>query len=314
MSPQTAREAPPRLRPFLKWAGGKRQLLHELHRFVPPRFEAYHEPFLGSGAVFFDLWRRGAVTECRCRLADINPDLIGCYSALAADVKAVIAELSRLATRHATSGAELYYRVRDTLFNPRRMARSLVETPDHGLYPADLAAMFIYLNRTGYNGLFRLNARGEFNVPAGRYASPRICDEATLHAVAGVLGDPRVEIVHAPYTSVVTAARPGDFIYLDPPYAPLSPTARFTSYTMASFSDGDQKDLHKMVLDLAARGCFVVLSNSTAPLVAALYDTPAARRAGLRAYRVAARRAINSHGGRRGEVEEFIISNVAPRR
>lgn len=299
-----------RVRPFLKWAGGKRQLLRELRRFVPRRFGAYHEPFLGSGAVFFDLWRRGLLDRRSCRLTDINADLVGCYQALARNVDDVVRELDVLARAHARQPSDAYYRVRDELFNPRRRALSAAD--DRREYPADLAAMLIYLNRTGYNGLFRLNARGDFNVPIGRYPRPRVCDESTLRAVAAVLSAPLVNVEHASFTGIGDAARAGDLVYLDPPYAPLSPTARFTAYTAGSFSDDDQRKLRQIVFDLARRGCHVVVSNSTAPLVSALYDTRAARAAGIRAHRVPAKRAINSNASKRGDVEEYIISNVEP--
>jgi DNA adenine methylase len=303
-------ESPARVRPFLKWAGGKRQLLGHLRRFVPSGFQAYHEPFLGSGAVFFDLWRRGALAGHPCGLTDINSDLVGCYLALAREVEEVVRQLRFLATNHAESGSAAYYRVRDLLFNPRRQLR--LAAGEEGPYPPDLAAMFIYLNRTGFNGLFRLNGRGEFNVPIGRYANPRICDEATLRSVAAVLGSPSISVHHDSFASLESRAAAGDLIYLDPPYAPLSPTARFTSYTMAAFSDDDQQLLQQIVVRLAAKGCHVVLSNSTAPIVTRLYHTREARRAGLRAHRVTARRAINSIAARRGVVEEYVISNVPP--
>lgn len=300
-----------RVRPFLKWAGGKRQLLQELRRFIPSQFNAYHEPFLGSGAVFFDLWHRGALTSRFCNLTDINADLVGCYRALAGDPDGVIRELSALAASHARAGRTAYYRVRDDLFNPRR--RQLSETQREVCYPPDMAAMFIYLNRTGYNGLFRLNARGDFNVPMGRYENPRVCDEPTLRAVAEVLNQASVSVRHDSFASLSRRAEAGDLVYLDPPYAPLSATARFTSYTGDGFSDEDQARLQQLVLDLANRGCQIVLSNSTAPIVTGLYTTRQARSAGLRAHRVAARRAINSNAARRGDVEEYVISNVAPR-
>jgi DNA adenine methylase len=196
------------------------------------------------------------------------------------------------------------------MFNPRRR-----QMPGRALayaYPPDLAAMFIYLNRTGYNGLFRQNARGDFNVPAGRYPNPTICDERTLRSVASVLSSPRVRLGHERFGAVREAAAPGDFVYFDPPYAPLSATARFTSYTAAAFTEERQRELQDIVLDLARRGCHVVVSNSTAPLVTDLYDTAQARASGLRVHRVSARRAINSNAGRRGSVQEYIISNVAP--
>jgi DNA adenine methylase len=303
-------ESPTRIRPFLKWAGGKRQLLPELRRFVPRRFGAYHEPFLGSGAMFFDLWHRGALAEIPCRLTDSNRDLVGCYRALAEDVQDVVRELRALATDHSSRGADAYYRIRNEEFNPRRRELSW---RDVGIaYPPKLAAMFIYLNRTGYNGLFRLNSRGDFNVPAGRYARPRICDESTLEAAAAVLRCPSVELRHDSFESVATTAGPGDFVYLDPPYAPLSATANFTSYTSEDFDEDAQRRLQAIVIALAARGCSVTVSNSTAPLIADLYESTEAREVGLRTVRVAARRAINSKAGSRNGVEEFIISNVRP--
>lgn len=299
-----------RVRPFLKWAGGKRQLLETLGRFIPAKFVTYHEPFLGSGALFFDLCRRQCLDGHACRLTDLNADLIGCYCAIVRNVHGVVRQLRRLAAAHAVDGAATYYRVRDELFNPRRRQR--IETDDPRSYPADLAAMFIYLNRTGYNGLYRLNARGDFNVPAGRYSRPRVCDEDTLQSVAGVLRCPLVDLRIASFHALADAVQPGDLVYLDPPYAPMTRTARFTSYTPGAFSDDDQHALRDVVLHLARRGCHVVLSNSTAPLVTELYDSKEVRRAGLRAHRVPARRAINSKGANRGVVEEYIVSNVDP--
>jgi DNA adenine methylase len=296
------------LRPFLKWAGGKRQLLPQLRRFVPKEFGSYHEPFVGSGAVFFDLWDRGKLDSRGARLVDTNADLIGCYKAVVRDVEAVIRHLRRLAMAHAESGSEHYYRVRDELFNPTRRAREIVEE-----YPADLAAVFIYLNRTGFNGLYRLNAGGAFNVPAGRYANPQICDADNLRQVAHALGAPGILLVHGGFESVSTAARPHDFVYFDPPYAPLSMTARFTNYTADGFSADDQRRLRDVACELAHRGCAVVVSNSTAPIIKQLYERdPQALRAGFRAYRVPAKRAINSDASRRGAVMEYIVSNVQP--
>jgi DNA adenine methylase len=311
MDPAATVAPHPALRPFLKWAGGKRQLLAELRRFVPAAFGAYHEPFLGSGAMFFDLWRRGRIADRRCTLTDINADLVGCYTALARDVDGVVRELRVLRERHEAGGADHYYRIRDELFNPKRRSRQAAGLAS---YPVDIAAMFIYLNRTGYNGLFRLNSRGDFNVPMGRYANPGICDETTLRAVSDVLKRRSVRVRHDSFAAVEHAVQPGDFIYLDPPYVPLTETARFTSYTPTVFSDADQRRLRAVVLQLARGGCHVVLSNSSAPLVRDLYETPDTRRAGLCVHRVSARRAINSNGGKRGQIDEYIISNVEPSR
>jgi DNA adenine methylase len=309
MPPSLVAESLPAVRPFLKWAGGKRQLLRELRRFVPPAIGAYHEPFLGSAALFFDLWKTGTVRGIPCYLGDANADLIGVYRAVAHDTESVIAELRKLSSLHAQEGAAAYYEVRDRRFNPQRRARA----GGGKVYSPELAAMFIYLNRTGYNGLFRLNSSGDFNVPAGRYANPKICDENTLRSVAAVLGSGHVGLEVQSFTEVERAAASGDLVYFDPPYAPLSATARFTSYTAAAFSDEDQQTLQTVVVRLARRGCFVIVSNSTAPVVRDLYESRQARQAGLRTYRIPARRAINSQGARRGAVDEFVISNVRPR-
>lgn len=309
MSAPALIDAPAGARPFLKWAGGKRQLLRELRRFVPAGFTAYHEPFLGSGAVFFDLWRQGALAGRPCRLTDINADLVGCYRALAGNVEGVVRELRRLAERHAAGGATEYYRIRDEVFNPRRQVLS---ASSRGDYPAELAAMFIYLNRTGYNGLFRLNARGDFNVPAGRYANPQICDEDRLRSAAAVLRDPLVTVEPDSFAAVAETAKAGDFVYFDPPYAPLSKTARFTRYTTEGFGPAEQQRLRDVTITLARRGCYVTLSNSTAPEIASLYDNDDVKACGLRCYTIPARRAINSNAQRRGIIQEYIITNVDP--
>jgi DNA adenine methylase len=310
MRPSVALDPPIGLRPFLKWAGGKRQLLRELRRYVPRDFPAYHEPFLGSGALFFDLWRSGRLHGTACHLGDANPDLVGVYRALAGDTENVIERLRLLAGEHQREGASTYYRVRDEVFNPERRTRQRARPSS---YPAHLAAMFIYLNRTGYNGLFRLNSQGDFNVPVGRYAAPRICDEPTLRAAAAVLRSPSVTLHHRTFTAVADTAGPGDLVYFDPPYAPLSATSRFTSYTSGSFSEEDQRALQQLAVQLAERGCVVVVSNSTAALVTDLYRAPEARRAGFKAHRIPARRAINSKATRRGTIDEYIISNIRPR-
>lgn len=177
-----------------------------------------------------------------------------------------------------------------------------------------MAAMMIYLNRTGFNGLFRLNSQGRFNIPIGRYQNPRVCDADNLEAVATALRDD-VTVDKAPFESVLDRAVAGDFAYLDPPYAPLSPTAQFTSYTVGRFSTEDQERVHQVVIELAARGCWVLLSNSTAPLIEQLYDGNLdALAVGLRAYRVSARRAINSNAAKRGPVLEYLITNIPQRR
>ena len=297
----------------MKWAGGKRQLLPALRKFYPAAFNTYWEPFLGSGAVFFDLHARGALDGHDVRLSDNNADLIACYRAVRDCPEQVIRELLRLAIGHGRDGARHYYEVRNQRFNPQRAA--LAASADHGSeYTASLAAMFVYLNRTGYNGLFRLNSDGEFNVPAGSYAKPRICDEPNLRRVAKALARPGLTLERARVERVVERAAAGDFLYFDPPYAPLSKTARFTSYTAEGFDAEDQKRLRDLVVSLVRRGCHVLMSNSTAPEIAALYeDNEDAVEAGLRCYRIPARRAINSNRLRRGTVDEYVITNVRGR-
>jgi DNA adenine methylase len=260
--------------------------------------------------VFFDLHARGTLARRDVTLSDNNPDLIACYRAVRDMPEQVIGELSRLAKGHERHGARHYYEIRNDRFNPQRAALANMDGGEFS-YTAALAAMFIYLNRTGYNGLFRLNSGGEFNVPAGRYANPRICDEANLRGVAAALAAPNLTLAHERFDSVTAGARANDFLYFDPPYAPISKTASFTSYTAAGFGSAEQERLRDVVIVLAKRGCQVLLSNSTAPEIAALYDgSKEVMSAGLRCYRIPARRAINSNGTRRGTVEEYVITNV----
>lgn len=301
------------LRPFLKWVGGKRQLLPVLRRFYPAAFGRYFEPFLGSGAVFFDLLGRGALEGRSATLADDNADLIGCYRRVADSADEVLRHLDRLAAQHASDGRACYLHVRDERFNPMRAEwRTAGGSVDR--YSSELAAMLIYLNRTGYNGLFRVNASGEYNVPPGRYANPRIADHALLAAASRALAAPQVALHHAGFDAVMAEARAGDFAYFDPPYAPLSATSNFRGYTGRVFSDDDQRRLQQVLIDLARRGVSVLLSNSIAPSVTRLYERNAdLRAAGLRAWRFPARRAVNSKAERRGAIEELVVSNLRPR-
>jgi len=292
----------PHGRPLLNWAGGKRQLLPALRRFYPAAFRRYIEPFFGSGAVFFDLHAAGRLEGRQAWLVDDNVDLIGCYRMLVSRTDDVIAELRLLATGHAAGGDEFYYEVRDTRFNPKRAAASA--------YTPELAAMLIYLNRTGFNGLFRVNRAGEFNVPVGRYTNPRIVDEPHLRQVAAALRSRGVTLVHGSFEGALLEAGKGDFIYCDPPYAPVSRTACFANYTATGFTLTDQKRLQQALVGAAARGAHVVLSNSSAPDIVQLYSTDTARRAQLRIERVPARRAINSRADSRGAVTELVITNV----
>ena len=289
-------------RPLLKWAGGKRQLLPTLRGFYPVAFNRYIEPFFGSGAVFFDLHASSRLSGKQAWLVDDNADLIGCYRMLVSRTDDVIAELQQLAAGHGRRGSEFYYEVRDTRFNPLRASS--------GGYTPAMAAMLIYLNRTGFNGLFRVNKAGAFNVPAGRYVNPRIVDETHLLQVASALRSRGVTLVPGSFEGALSEAGKGDFIYCDPPYAPVSRTACFANYTAKGFTRDDQARLQHALIAAAERGAHVVLSNSSAPDIERLYSTSEARRAQLRIERVNARRAINSRADSRGPVTELVITNV----
>ena len=302
------------MRPLLKWAGGKRQLLPALEQYYPATFRRYLEPFLGSGAVFFHLASTGVLDNRAVILSDVNTDLIGCYTVVRDRTEAVIKALQSLEREHRRHGDECYYDVRDNRFNPSR-ATLMAESAGNGKraatrYSADLAAMLIFLNRTGFNGLFRLNRVGGFNVPAGRYRDPKICDSDHVREVAKVLQRPGVAIQHRGFEDALREAGDGDFVYCDPPYAPLSRTSSFANYTAAGFASLDQQRLMEAVIRACRRGVRVVVSNSSAPEIETAYRTRAARQAKIAVHRVPARRAINSRASARGPVDELIITNV----
>jgi DNA adenine methylase len=298
------------VRPILKWAGGKRQLLPRLRPFYPRQFKRYFEPFTGSGAVFLDLHNRGLLDGRAVRLSDINADIIGCYRMVRDAVGDVIDAVRVLESRYRARGSDFFYDVRDRDFNPARRAVHASSDPA-GAYTPVLAAMLIFLNRTGYNGLFRVNARGEFNVPAGRHVRPRICDEDNLRLLSAAFAHPGLALDVVRFEEALADADAADFVYLDPPYAPLSMTARFTSYTAAGFGPAEQERLQQAVIELASRGTFVLLSNSSAPDIGRLYASDErALNAGLRTTSVPARRAINSRATSRGPVREYVITNI----
>lgn len=233
-------------RPVLKWAGGKTQLLDELRARSPKRFNTYIEPFIGGGAMFFDLQPKQAV------IADSNPELINLYRALRHEHEKVIELLAGL-----ENSEELFYRIRGLSFDQ--------------LEPAFAAARTIYLNRTCYNGLYRVNRKGAFNVPFGRYKNPAICQPETLRAAAAALAG--AEIVLGDYKQVLRdQAAAGDFVFLDPPYLPVSEYADFKRYTKEQFYEDDQRELAEEVKRLHGLGCHVVLTNSNHPLVHELYE------------------------------------------
>ncbi len=273
--PEAGLPGPDRPRPPIKWAGGKGQLLPQFEPLFPRRFDQYVEPFVGGGAVFFHLAPRRAV------LIDNNPELINFYRVVRSSLGQLLADLDQ----HRNE-AEYYYQVRAC--DPGK------------LDPVARASRFLYLNKTGYNGLWRVNRSGQHNVPFGRYRHPTIADPDNLRRVSAALQG--AEIVEADFTAAREFARPGSFVYLDPPYHPVSETARFTSYTAGSFSAADQRRLAVLFEELDAARCLVMLSNSDCPFVRELYH-------GYSVTEVAARRAINCRGDSRGPVTELVVRN-----
>jgi DNA adenine methylase len=262
-------------RPFLKWVGGKGQLLEQFRDLLPGKVGRYFEPFLGGGALFFARAPRRAV------LADVNEELVDCYRAIKDSVEDVICAL----LEHKYD-KDHYYEVRlrgpESLSLPRRAART------------------IFLNRSGYNGLYRVNSSGRFNVPFGRHANPTLCDASNLRACSKALQG--VELVCSDFAAAVRAANAGDFVYFDPPYVPVSATASFTQYAAGRFGWPEQQELARVFAKLAGRGVSVMLSNSDTPEVRGLY-------AGFRIDRVAAARSVNSKPDRRGKVAEIVVRN-----
>ncbi len=266
--------------PFLKWAGGKQRVLSQYKPFFPPIacINHYFEPFIGSAAVFFSLQ-----LNIPAALSDQNEKLIEVYKIVRDDVAGVIAAL-----KPHRNEADYYYSIR-------------AQNPDD-LTKAQRAARLIFLNKTCYNGLYRENRKGEFNVPFGRYKNPKICDAPRLEAAAAALQGVSLQV--ADFAEAIKTAVPGDFVYFDPPYVPLSQTSNFTSYNKAGFGPDDQVRLAETVGHLTERGVKVMLSNSSADLVYELYG-----RSPYRLIDIQARRNINSNPARRGPVKELLILN-----
>ncbi len=272
-------------KPFVKWVGGKRQLLKQFRdlELYPPEFfdpieNTYYEPFVGGGAVFFDLLPEHA------ELSDLNRELVIAYNV----IKNNIDELIELLRQHRYN-KEYYLDIR---------AKNIDELQD-----IEIASRFIFLNKTGFNGLYRVNRKGQFNVPFGRYNNPVICDEENLRRVSKALQN--VTIKHQDYSSVLKSAKKGDFIYFDPPYYPLSQTSSFTAYTSEKFLEREQIELRNAFIALHKRGCYVMLSNSDTPFINDLY----ANIDGVTIHKIIAGRAINSKGSRRGKITEVLVTN-----
>jgi len=277
--------------PFLKWAGGKGQLLGQLTPLLPERFERYVEPFVGGGALFLHLHSLGRITN-GALLNDANAELMNCYRVVqdAACLPGLIERLRKHAAH--VSDADYYYRVRAWDREPGFL-------DCHS--PVERAARTIFLNHACYNGLYRLNSRGQFNVPYGKWRRPpRLFDEANLRACHRALQG--VELRSQGFEACLEQARAGDFVYLDPPYDPLSATSSFTTYTGVEFRQHDQERLAEAFRALDARGCLVLLSNSATPLIRRLYR-------GFRPDTLLAARAISSKADGRGKIEELAVRN-----
>jgi len=266
--------------PFLKWAGGKRQLIPQMIKYFPKNFNEYIEPFVGGGALFFYILPRKTI------LIDINEDLINCYKVIKNNVR----ELIELLKNHKNE-KDYYYQIRALDRAPESYSK---------LSDVEKASRAIYLNRCCYNGLYRVNSKGQFNVPFGRYKNPKFCDEENLEAVSNALE--YVDILHGSFEICLKYAEKSDFVYFDPPYHPLSKTSSFTSYTKDNFGKESQRKLFSVFKRLDERGCKLLLSNSYNDFILDLYTE----------YQVVllnAKRAINSDATKRGIIKEVLVLN-----
>lgn len=269
--------APPR--PFIKWVGGKTQLLPELAKRVPKDFARYYEPFIGGGALFFYLQPSKAI------LTDINPELVTLYTVVRDKVEELIEDL----------GQHVYER--DYYYQTRNIDR----TSEYGSWSdVQRASRLIYLNKSCYNGLYRVNSQGHFNVPFGRYTDPTILNPDNLRACHLALKGSTVEV--ADFRSIYKKIRARDFVYFDPPYAPISASANFTGYTKHGFDIEMQYALRDLCRRLDTKGVRFMVSNSSAPLVLDLY-------AEFNIEFVYATRAINSNAEKRGKIPEVVVTN-----
>ena len=268
---------------FLKWAGGKLQLIEQFKNLFPHNFNNYYEPFIGSGAVFFYL--KSKLKLHKVFLSDANEELINCFVA----VRDKPSELMELLSNHQKKHSkEYYYAVRS------------IECDR--LDSVNKAARLIYLNKTCFNGLYRVNSKGQFNVPMGDYENPCIFDKNTLYQASQLLQGVHLRVMT--FEKVLNFAQKDDFIYLDPPYIPLSKTSSFTQYSKGSFSGKEQKCLSEVFRILDLRGCFVMLSNSDHALTRELY-----RDYEKNIVIVRAKRMINSVGSKRGVINEVVVTN-----
>ncbi len=265
---------------FVKWAGGKRQLLPKIVKFMPKNFNNYIEPFVGGGTVYFFVQKN---FDGKAIISDINKELILTFEVIRDNPT----ELINLLKIHRSShNEEYFYKIR--------------ALDVEKLTPVEISARFIYLNKTCFNGLYRVNSKGKFNVPIGSYKNPSIFNETDLMIASKLLK--RAKIDKLDFRKTVQHAKKGDFIYFDPPYYPLSRTSNFTSYTKEAFLEKEQTELAEAFRELDKKGCFVMLSNSDCEFIRNLYK-------GFNIHVVKARRAISCIGSKRGKINELIVTN-----
>ena len=271
--------------PVLKWVGGKRQLLDEILPLLPGRISSYCEPFLGGGAVLFARQPEHAIVN------DLNGDLMLVYEVIRDDVQALVDSL-----RQHENTPEYFYRLRD-LDRDKEAYRKLSRL--------EKASRMIYLNKTCFNGLFRVNASGEFNTPFGRYKRPNIVNEPVLRAVSAYLSSADIRLYSEDFAATLQRVPDGGFVYLDPPYDPVSDTASFTGYNKSGFGREEQIRLKECCDALSRRGVNFLLSNSPTDFIRELYGKYFIQT-------VYAKRAVNSDAGKRGAVQEVLIRNYGP--
>lgn len=271
------------LRPPLKWVGGKRQLIPEIEKHFPKKFTRYYEPFVGGGAILFHFQPKRAVIN------DYNAELINYYRVVKEDVEALITELSK----------DIYVNKEENFYAIRELDRSV---DFKNLSPVKRAARIQYLNKTCYNGLYRVNSSGQFNVPFGRYKNPDILSEDVLRSVSDYFNANDIKIMNGDFEESLKYIRSTAFVYFDPPYDPISESANFTAYSSSGFDKNDQVRLKKVCDQLDKKGVKFLLSNSSSDFIMDLYKD-------YRIIEIPARRSINSKGDKRGPVMEVLVKN-----
>jgi len=273
------------LKPLVKWAGGKRQLLSELVDRLPKKWETYYEPFVGGGALLIELYRRRMLKSAV--ISDLNGELINLYNVVKNCPYELIKILSNIEFKNE----------KDTYLKLRERFNEIIGNPK---YSIERAALFLYLNKHCYNGLWRVNKAGKFNVPFGRYKSPNMPSRELILEFSNMLRN--VQILNIDFEKAVSSAHKGDFVYFDPPYQPVSETAYFTDYTSKGFDYSEQKRLAKVCKRLTKKGVYVMVSNSNTDEIKNLYDS-------FYIFIVNANRFINSKADRRRGATEVIITN-----